>query len=135
MDTYTLEQESPSSEHRGNGKPRRRLRTVEEKTKIVQETLAPGVSVAEVARRHGLNANLLFNWRRQYQQGVLENRTPQPRAVKLLPVKVAEPVSSASPPATGKIEIEWPDKVRVRLVGEVSTEQLTTVLAALAQRR
>jgi len=134
MDTYTLEQASPSSEHRGDGKPRRRLRTVEEKTKIVQETLAPGVSVAEVARRHGLNANLLFNWRRQYQQGVLESRTRQPR-VKLLPVKVAEPVSSASPPATGKIEIEWPDKVRVRLVGEVSTEQLTTVLAALAQRR
>ena len=135
MDTYTLEQASPSSVSGGDGKPRRRLRTVEEKTKIVQETLAPGVSVAEVARRHGLNANLLFNWRRQYQQGVVESRTRQPCAVTLLPVKVAEPVSSASPPATGTIEIEWPDKVRVRLVGEVSTEQLTTVLAALAQRR
>ena len=61
MDTYTLSQASTSSVSRGDGKPRRRLRTVEEKTKIVQETLAPGVSVAEVARRHGLNANLLFN--------------------------------------------------------------------------
>ncbi|HEX7115414.1 MAG TPA: transposase [Steroidobacter sp.] len=118
---------------RGNGKPRRRLRTVEEKTKIVQETLAPDVSVAEVARRHGLNANLLCTWRRQYQQGVLESRTRQPRAVKLLPVKVAEPGSR--PAAAGTIEIEWPDKVRVRLVGEVSSEQLEAVLAALAQSR
>jgi transposase-like protein len=36
----------------------------EEKRKIVAESLAPGASMAEVARRHGVNPNLRFTWRR-----------------------------------------------------------------------
>ena len=36
---------------------KRQYRTVEERRGIVQETLADGVSVAVVARRHGVNAN------------------------------------------------------------------------------
>src|SRR4051794_41221028 len=43
---------------------RRRYRcwSAEEKRSICRETRAPGVSVAQVARRHGLNANLIFKW-------------------------------------------------------------------------
>ena len=43
---------------------RRRYRhwSAEEKRSICQQTRAPGVSVAQVARRHGLNANLIFKW-------------------------------------------------------------------------
>ena len=33
-----------------------------EKRSICRETRAPGVSVAQVARRHALNANLIFKW-------------------------------------------------------------------------
>jgi len=44
---------------------------------MVQETLAPGASVAIIARRHGVNANQLFSWRRQYRRGVLELVTPR----------------------------------------------------------
>ena len=131
MDTDT-QATSVAVKRSARKEPERRMRTIEEKTQIVKETFAPGVSVAEVARRHGLNANLLFTWRRQYQQGVLETRTRAPRAVKLLPVKVEEPVRR---PATGTIEIEWPDKVRVRVAGDVSAEQLSAVLSALAQSR
>jgi len=40
--------------------PRRRFRTVEEKRRMVEEALQPGVSVARVARAHGVNANQLF---------------------------------------------------------------------------
>jgi transposase-like protein len=42
--------------------PRRRYRRwdAEEKRSICQQTRAPGISVAQVARRHGLNANLIF---------------------------------------------------------------------------
>jgi transposase len=40
----------------------RRSWSPEEKQRIVDETLAPGASVADVARRHGANANLVFNW-------------------------------------------------------------------------
>ena len=36
------------------------------KREVVAEAAAPGVSVASVARRHGLNGNLIFNWRRRF---------------------------------------------------------------------
>lgn len=42
----------------------RRSWSDDEKQRIVAETLCPGASVADIARRHGVNANLLFNWRR-----------------------------------------------------------------------
>jgi hypothetical protein len=38
--------------------------TIEEKLRIVEETRAKGASVAMVARRHNLNANQVFAWRR-----------------------------------------------------------------------
>src|SRR3954453_4988960 len=43
---------------------RRRYRrwSAEEKRSICRETRAPGVLVAQVARRHALNANLIFKW-------------------------------------------------------------------------
>ncbi len=41
----------------------------EEKRRIVGETLLPGASVAAVAQRHDINANLLFSWRRQAHVG------------------------------------------------------------------
>jgi Transposase len=50
---------------------KRQYRRTEEKRRIVEETLAPEASVAMVARRHGLNANRAFHWRRLYQAGLL----------------------------------------------------------------
>jgi transposase len=113
----------------------RRLRTAEEKLRIVQETLVPGASVAQIARGHGVNANLLFSWRRQHQQGVLAEHTRPPRAAKMLPVRIT--TTSALPsPATGEptIEIELPCGARVRVIGDVAAERLTAVLSALARR-
>lgn len=49
----------------------RRWRSVSEKRQIVQLTLEPGASVAEVARAHGVNANQVFKWRRAFEQGEL----------------------------------------------------------------
>ena len=43
---------------------KRRYRTAEEKRRIVEDTLSPDVSVAIVARRHGVNANQVFHWRK-----------------------------------------------------------------------
>jgi transposase len=48
------------------------MRTLEEKREIVAEALKPGVSVAAVARQHGVNANLLFGWCRLHRGGLLE---------------------------------------------------------------
>jgi transposase len=46
------------------GKRSRRSWSDEDKRRIVEEAVAPGASVADIARRYGVNANLLFNWRK-----------------------------------------------------------------------
>jgi transposase len=132
--------------------PPRRMRTNEEKRRIVEEALVPGASVAAVARRHGVNANLLFGWRRLHKQGLLE-RSREP-AVPLLPVQVTTPTvvterrsggvtrSSSrprrrpltAPRASGHIEIELPSGARVRVHGRVEPRALAEVLTALAAR-
>jgi transposase len=129
--------------------PRRVLRTNEEKRRIVAEAMVPGASVAAVARKHGVNANLLFGWRRLHKRGLLEQcREP----ASLLPVTVTTPTvlpdrksrptrpvkaaTRAVPQArgTGHIEIELPSDVRVRVHGRVEPEALSAVLAALRGR-
>jgi len=47
------------------GTARRRRWTIEEKAAIVAESTRPGVNVAEVARRFGVNCGLLQTWRRK----------------------------------------------------------------------
>jgi transposase len=46
------------------GRRSRRSWSDEEKQRIVAEAVLPGASVADIARRHGVNANLVFNWRK-----------------------------------------------------------------------
>ena len=65
---------------------KKRRRSVEERRKIVEETLQPGASVSRVARRHDVNANQVFYWRKLYREGRLVSTA----AMKLLAVKVAE---------------------------------------------
>jgi len=50
-----------------DSKRTRRSWSPAEKRRILEEAACPGASVAEVARRHGLNANLVFAWRRTRQ--------------------------------------------------------------------
>ena len=71
--------------------PKRRYLALEEKRGIVEETLVEGASVARIALEHGLNANLVFTWRRLYQKGLLGSRG----TAKLLPVKVTAESSPA----------------------------------------
>ena len=47
-----------------SGKRSHRSWSDEDKRRIVEEAMAPGASVANIARRYGVNANLLFNWRK-----------------------------------------------------------------------
>lgn len=129
----------------------RRMRTMAEKRRIVEETLARGASVPVVARKYELNANLLFGWRRLYKQGLLD--ASQEPAAKLLPVEVTTPTIVAAPssqtdvsktrrrsvPAdptvpSSHLEIEWPSGVRIRLHGSVDAAVLSTVLAVFAQQ-
>ena len=41
---------------------KKRLWSDDEKRSICDQTLAAGVSVAQVARRYSMNANLIFKW-------------------------------------------------------------------------
>jgi transposase len=54
-----------------SGPERRRRWTPAEKARIVEESLAAGASVADVARRHDVHPNLLHAWRRQARTGTL----------------------------------------------------------------
>ena len=46
------------------GRRSRRSWSDADKRRIVAEAVLPGASVADIARRHGVNANLVFNWRK-----------------------------------------------------------------------
>ena len=48
---------------------RRRRYTITEKLLAVRESNAPGMSVSYVARKYGISASLLFNWRRRMAEG------------------------------------------------------------------
>ena len=66
---------------------KRRMRSKTERRQIVEETFKSGASVAQIARAHGVNANQVFNWRRMYHAGELEEDVTTD---KLLPVKVTD---------------------------------------------
>jgi hypothetical protein len=78
---------------------KRRRRSVAERRRVVEQTLAPGASVARVARDHRVNANRVFHWRRLYQRGLLGGKV-QPGG-GLLPVKVSESAETTAMVARG----------------------------------
>jgi transposase len=108
---------------------------MEEKQRVVEETLEPGASVARVARAHGINANQVFTWRRLYRQGLLERASG--KVAGLLPVHVIEEANqaarsrSASRTPLGLIQVELP-KGHLRISGRVDIDALQVVLEKLA---
>lgn len=114
------------------------------KQALVERSLVPGASVAAIAQDAGINANLLFNWRRLHLQAAASAAAEQPRGPVLLPVTVVEPAPVLAPPPpaaptpapaarppAGSIEINIRSTV-VRLRGTVDEASLRTVLRALA---
>src|ERR1700689_194589 len=89
---------------------RRRTRSLDERKRNVEEALAPGVSVAAVARRHGLNANLVFKWIRRSREGGRDRRgepakekpvvvaPPEGGGPAFVPVKLLELDAPSAPP-------------------------------------
>src|SRR5467141_2656754 len=88
--------------------PKWRFRPLEEKRRIVEETLVEGASVARIAGAHGVNANLVFNWRRLYQAGQLGGSR-----AKLLPVKVSP--ESLLITSSGSSRAASPGRIHIRL--------------------
>ena len=91
------------------GKRKRRSYSKAYKRRVVAETLEPGASVAEVARRHGLNANMVFMWRGDPRFG------PGRDVPAFLPVEVRPAEASAtSPPITPRCRQSGRDHFIVR---------------------
>ena len=108
------------------GPTKRRQYSEALKRQMVAETQAPGASVSIVARRHDVNSNQLFRWRRQLlPKAVVESGA-------MVPVEIAP--DGDRPRRTdreGVIEIAFGCGARVRLRGEVSAETLRQVIDLL----
>lgn len=119
---------------------RRREHSAEFKRDLVARSLQPGVSVAAIAMEGGINANLLFGWRRKHLDAMAQadGEAPRQPTAVLLPVSIETapaqgPSTSLTPPMRpggGAIEIEI-GNARVRLRGSVDEVSLRTVLTAL----
>jgi transposase len=113
------------------------------KDDLIAQSLVAGASVSAIALKGGINANLLFKWRREHVRTMIE---PVPAAGALLPVCVIPDVDSmpiSHPPASGGaggsrsarqgvIEIEIAG-AQLRLRGGVDETMLASVLRALRQ--
>ena len=92
---------------------------------MVAETQVPGASVSIVARRHDVNSNQLFRWRRQ----LLPKAAVESGA--MVPVEIAADGDRRRPDRDGVIEIVFGCGARMRLRGEVSSETLRQVIELL----
>jgi len=114
----------------------RREHSADFKRELVERSLQSGASVSAIALEAGINANLLFAWRRQHLRST-SMATAGSAATLLLPVTVQSPESPSSPlaaapgrPSNGTIEIELAG-ARVRVRGHVDEDGLRCVLQAL----
>jgi transposase len=125
----------PSIELITRAEPRRRW-PVEQKQSIAAESLAPGASPTEVARRYGISSGLLYTWRKALLAA-------QPSIARFVQVEVtgsakpADPTPNAvSPPApgAGKIEIVLPNHTTLRVDAQIDPRALRRVLSVLAKQ-
>jgi len=123
----------------GNGKRAYRRHDIKLKRQLAILSCEPGASVAAIAREHGINANMLFSWRKKYcPAGTTDTAL-------LLPVHVqadggqtgvVQRVARSSPRTIKRnaagplIEIEV-SGVLVRLRGVVDEASLCSVLRAV----
>lgn len=113
----------------------RKRRSVAEKLAIVQLTMGPGASVAEIARAHGVNPNQVFKWRRLFAKGQLSDVGSGSTA--LLPVTITagseEPETTAEvhTSSVGAIHIELPGRAMISIESGADPRLLRCVLESL----
>ncbi|MGI0523094.1 IS66-like element accessory protein TnpA [Rhizobium giardinii] len=103
----------------------------EVKARIVSESLRPGATVNEVAKRYGLKANHLSSWRTLARQGKLV--LPEPEDAVEFAAMVVEPPAPEPPAAkqTSRAEIVV-GSVTIRLEEGASAARIAAIARALA---
>jgi transposase len=109
----------------------RRRWTVDDKARIVEETLEPGASVSVVARRHGLTPQQVFAWRREARQRS-EEAGPSfiPAMVELASTPRRRRQQAAAPMAAIELDIGG---VRVRIGDGAKASIVSAVIRALKE--
>ena len=117
----------------------KRLWTDEEKLSICLQTTAQEVSVAQVARRYALNANMIFKWLRdaRYAPGSAQGALDAP---VFLPVEIVNPTRSEVARAILPditlpgclLEIEIAGGHRLRVSGSYDPEALARLIRGLS---
>lgn len=128
------------------GVERRRKWSREDRLRIVQESLAKGTIIADVARRNEVAPSLIYEWRKQALAGLLDGFHQVrvvPDASAALPTIEAHrsavvdaKVEPASLPeqARGRIELTLRDGTVLRVDDDDSSNALRTILASLGNR-
>ena len=117
----------------------KRLWTDEEKRSICFQTATPDVSVAQVARRYAMNANLIFKWLRD------SRFAPEPETMAkaepcFLPVEIVDhaavdkrPPSDARAVTGCSIEIDLSGGYRLRVNGAFDPVALSRLIRGLSE--
>ncbi len=103
-----------------------RLWPKELKGRIVRESLAPGVRVADIARKYGMSAQQLTTWRRAARSGRLALVANDP--AEFVAIELSE--SSGPSKSYTKIEIVI-GKVVLRLEGDTASTRIADIVTAL----
>ena len=103
------------------------------KRQVVEATLQPGASVSLIAREHDVNANLVFRWRHQYQEGAFG---PVNQSATFLPVQVIEASPDVSQAARPQFEFHSDlvvevGKATLRITGTPEPQTLQLILQQL----
>jgi len=114
-----------------SAKARRRSYSEAQRREILEEAARPGVSVAAVARRHGINDNLIYTWRKERREarGVMLPVTVTPYSVPPDPGALALAARPAASDA--QIEIRTKQGHVIQLGADVDVRMVQAILAAL----
>lgn len=120
---------------------KKRFWSDEEKVSICAQTCAPGVSVAQVARRYAMNTNLIHKWLRD------PKFAPDPESIEgevaelpcFLPVEIVDHTQTKdtasatdTKPARNAIEIDIAGGHQLRIVGSYDPEALARLIRGLS---
>jgi len=103
----------------------------EVKARIVAESFRAGVRVADVARRHGVLAHQLSDWRRQARQGLLALPEDALEGLEAAFVPLAVEPEVSTDTSFGAITIEVGGDVVLRVPGDVPPERAAALVRAL----